>query len=407
METTPCYSAGAGVSTRPTVRSLYVHVPFCHTICGYCDFYSEIFDKKAVGPLVDCLLVELETATKSVTLQAETLFVGGGTPTTLPTADLARLLLGIRRHAAPRPTAEFTVEANPATVTPEVAETLAGGGVNRISIGAQSFDPAELRVLDRIHRPEQVAETIRVARAAGIHRISIDLIFAVPGQSLESWERNLRSAIDLGTDHLSCYGLTFEPGTPLFDQLRSGRVRQVENELEAEMFEVTIRTLESAGFHQYEISNFARPGCECRHNLGYWRHEHYLGIGPSACGFLPDSAALAAGGPDNVQPALRYKNVPDTAAYVRALAGGRSPRIESESLNAADQARDAAWLELRLNAGIDRARFQRRYGHDPARLFAMAIEKHISTGLLEQSDSHIRLTAAGRLLANVIAQDLI
>ncbi|MGE3180848.1 MAG: radical SAM family heme chaperone HemW [Phycisphaerae bacterium] len=392
MPMSECYRNDPHATTLADLRSLYVHVPFCHTICGYCDFYSEVYDKKAVGALVDALLAELARCAETAELQFDTIFVGGGTPTTLPVPLLSRLMSTLRGFCVPDATIEFTSEANPATVTPQVAEALVASGVNRISIGAQSFNKSELAVLERIHDPRQVVETIQNARAAGIENINVDLIFAVPGQTLASWRDNLRNAIDLGTRHLSCYGLTFESGTPLFDQRARGEIQQVDDGLEADMYEATIADLAAAGFAQYEISNFARPGYECRHNLRYWTNAPYLAIGPSACGFV-----------DNV----RYKNVPDTAAYVSAVRRGKSPRIEEETLDLADQARDAAWLELRLLRGIDRTSFAQRYGEDPSVRFATAIQKNLVAGLIEMDEASIRLTRSGLLLANRVMADIL
>lgn len=377
--------------TIAPVRSLYVHVPFCHTICGYCDFYSVVLDRAATGPLVDALLAELNRYRSEYPFELETVFVGGGTPTTLPDGDLRRLLAEIRTVAAAREI-EFTVEANPATVTDRTAELLAECGVNRVSIGAQSFDPAELRVLERIHHPEQVRETVAACRRGGIGQVNLDLIFAVPGQSLERWAMSLEQALALEPDHLSCYGLTYEPGTPLFDQLQAGRVRRVDSDLEAEMYEATVATLVAAGFEQYEISNYARPGCTCRHNLVYWHNEPYLGVGPSAAGLVNG---------------VRYRNVPDTAAYARAIRSGRSPRVEEERLTVDRRARETVMLELRLNKGIRRAVFRERFGHDFAEQFHETVEKHRAWGLLELSETHVRLTPRGRLVADsVIAEYL-
>lgn len=379
--------------TTPTpVRSLYVHVPFCHTICGYCDFYSEVLDRDAAGPLVDALLAELESYHRTVELLPETIFVGGGTPTTLPTGPLSRLFSRLRNLCGDRPDVEFTSEANPATVSPETARILADCGVNRISIGAQSFDSAELKVLERIHHPAQVEQTVAAARAAGIQRVNLDLIFGVPGQTLSGWQRNLQAAIALRPDHLSCYGLTYERGTPLYEQLHAGRVERVAEDSEAEMFEATIDMLAAAGYEQYEISNYARPGCECRHNLRYWHNEPSLGIGPSAAGLIGET---------------RYRNVPDTAEYVRAIRAGRSPRIEQETLSPDHRARETAMLMLRLKAGIDRQRFAARFGSDPAQLFAGAIERNREGGLIEVTPEAVRLTRRGLLVADSVVTDFL
>lgn len=293
-------------------RSIYVHLPFCRTRCGYCDFYVQLFNPGAVTPLVDALLAELAAYQARVPLAVDTLFVGGGTPTVLPPAELARVLAALRSTVAPDAELEFTVEANPATVTDVVARVLVDHGVNRVSLGAQSFEPTELRALQRTHQPAQVAQTLDTCRRHGIERLTIDLIFGIPGQTLVSWEKNLNTAVGLGVEHLSCYGLTYESGTPLHKWLHEGRVQKCDEDLEADMYERMLDVLPAAGLALYEISNFARPGAACRHNLRYWYNEPYLGLGPSAAGYV-------AG--------VRYKNVPDTAAYVQGIqalqAGGR------------------------------------------------------------------------------------
>lgn len=380
------------MTTLPAVEAIYVHVPYCHTICGYCDFYSELLDRSAAPRLVATLVAELDAWRSMTRLAPRTIFVGGGTPTTLPGHELHRLLTTLRSAAPDGHSLEFTVEANPATVSDLVAETLVAAGVNRISIGAQSFNPSELRVLERIHRPEQVAQTVRNARRAGIHNLNLDLIFAVPGQSLDSWLGNLRRAIDLGPDHLSCYALTYESGTPLYDQWQSGRVQRADPELEADMYEATIDTLAASGYQHYEISNFARPGRECRHNLVYWSNGAYIGIGPSASGFV-------AG--------VRYRNVPDTAEWARRLASGGSPRCEEETRSPDQQAREAMMLGLRLIDGVDRRAFQQRYADDPTLRYQDQIRKFQSLGLLDVDQQRIRLTRPGLLLADSVVAEFL
>ncbi len=374
------------------VRALYVHVPFCRTLCGYCDFYSTRFRSDRVAPLVDALLAELRRWSDARPLRFDTLFVGGGTPTTLPADELERLLAALAAFRDPAADVEFTVEANPATLTPARAAALARCGVNRVSLGAQSFEPRELRVLDRRHRPEQVAETVALCRAAGLTRLSLDLIFGVPGQTCESWARSLAAALALDPEHLSCYGLTYEEGTPLTARRDAGRLRPLDDDTEAEQYEYAMDALAAAGRPQYELSNYARPGRECRHNLRYWHNEPYLGLGPSAAGFIDE---------------VRYKNVADTAAYVAAIRAGGSARVEEETLPPERRARETAMLELRLVAGIDRRRFAERYGADPADLFATAIARHTAAGLLEVDERGVRLTRTGRLLANRVMADFV
>lgn len=382
------------MTTPEAIRSIYLHVPFCRALCGYCDFYKEVFDGQRVAPLVDALLRELDAYTAMLRVHAHTIFVGGGTPTTLPVSELTRVLRAMAAcAAATQPDAlEFTVEANPATVTPEVAAALRDCGVNRVSIGAQSFQPGELRILERTHHPPQVRQTVETCRAAAIHNINLDLIFAIPGQTLESWRNNLDEAVALRPDHISAYALTYEQGTRMTQQLDAGRIRRCDGDLEAEMYLATIDTLAAAGYQQYEISNFALPGRECRHNLAYWRNMPYLGIGPSAAGHV-------AG--------VRYKNVPDTAQYVRAVAAGRLPRVEEESLSPERRAREAAMLALRLNEGIHRKSFAAQYECAMDELFAPAIEKHQALGLLEADENTVRLTRAGLLVADSVIADFL
>lgn len=372
-------------------RALYVHVPCCRTRCGYCDFYSEILAPDAAGPLVTALCSELRLLTTGRDTAFTTVFVGGGTPTCLPAEQLRRLLRACASAAGPG-LEEFTVEANPATVTPEIAAALAEAGVTRISLGAQSFEPAELRVLERTHTPEQVRATVATCRAHGFDDLNLDLIFGIPGQTLTSWRASLAAALALEPTHLACYGLTYEPGTRLHAQREAGRVRPVDPDLEADMYEAALDTLQAAGFVHYEISNFARPGRECRHNLTYWRNEPYFGVGPSAAGFVDG---------------IRYKNVADTARYAATLRAGRLPEREEERLNAAARARETAMLALRLAAGIDRRRFARRFGADPAELFAEAVKRHTGDGLLEVTPTAVRLTRRGMLLADCVLRDFV
>jgi oxygen-independent coproporphyrinogen-3 oxidase len=380
------------MTTCESIRALYAHVPFCRRLCGYCDFYSVVPDQAAVGPLVDAMLRELDTCHARYPLAIETIFVGGGTPTTLPIEELRRLLAALRQLVEPDTELEFTVEANPATITPRVADALASEGVNRVSIGAQSFIPAELTVLERDHQPAQVSETVTACRQAGLAHVNLDLIFAIPGQTIESWNASLQAAIALRPEHLSCYSLTYEPGTRIFEQAQSGTLTRVDPDLDAALYEKTIDTLTGAGYRHYEISNFAQPGCECRHNLTYWHNQPYLGIGPSAAGLVDG---------------VRYKNLPDLTGYANAVLSGRSPRSEHECRSAEQRARETAMLELRLIEGIDRRQFKHRYGHDPVEFFAEAVCRHTQRGLLEATETHIRLTRAGLLLADTVMADFL
>lgn len=384
------------MTTPAEVRALYVHVPFCRARCGYCDFYSELYRADAVQPLLNALSTELAGYASQRELALETVFIGGGTPTVLPAEALKQLLHICTIVARGRPS-EFTVEANPATIDAQKAAVLVSAGVNRVSMGAQSFEPAELSVLERTHRPEQVPETIAICRSAGVRAVSLDLIFGIPGQSLQSWLFSLDQAIALEPEHISCYGLTYEPGTRLHAQAQARRVTPVDPDLEADMYEAAIDRLASAGFAQYEISNFARPGQQCRHNLTYWRNEPYLGVGPSAAGYLAGE---------------RYKNVADVAEYVRRIAAGADPREETERLPPEKCAGETVMLALRTVEGLSRARFAERFGQDPLTWFAQrnggsAIAQNVANGLLEVTPEAIRLTRRGMLVANDVMAEFL
>jgi oxygen-independent coproporphyrinogen-3 oxidase len=287
---------------------------------------------------------------------------------------------------------EFTVEANPASLTDAKAGFLRDHGVTRISMGAQSFHKHELHVLDRIHRPEDVAASAEIVRRAGFAHFNLDLIFGIPGQTRGSWEESLRRAIDLGPDHLACYGLTYEPDTPLRERRDAGLLRQVDDDWEAELYLSAIDTLADAGFAQYEISNFARPGGRSLHNLRYWKNLPGIGIGPSAASYL--------GG-------RRWRNVPDLARYVACVRSGDDPAIESETLSALERAGETAMLQLRLVEGIRCRAFATATGFDPHLLFADQIERYTGQGLLDADEERIALTRAGRLLGDAVIAEFL
>ncbi len=373
---------------------LYVHVPFCRTKCGYCDFYSLVPAEGQAGRYVDAVLAELADgpAAPGGPARVRTIFVGGGTPTVLPVAELLRLFRALGELARRDGVSEFTVEANPASLDEAKALALREAGVNRVSIGVQSFAAAELRTLGRSHRPEDVAQTVRSVRRWGFAHINLDLIFGIPGQTERSWEESLRMAIDLGPDHIACYGLTYEPGTPLHRRWVEGALDPCGEEAEVRMYECAIDTLTSAGFEHYEISNFARPGARCEHNLAYWRNEPYVGLGPAAASYFEG---------------VRTRNVADVEEYVRRIALGQSPVVESERLDAKSRAGETAMLQLRLTDGIDRRWFERQTGFDPLTLFADVIRWHVAGRRLSVTPTHIRLTRSGLLIADSVMADFI
>jgi len=371
---------------------LYVHIPFCQTKCGYCDFYSVPLQGRQTAPLVEQVIAELDARLSTWALPITTVFIGGGTPTLLPHDELDLLLRTIRSGTARQPVCEWTVEANPATVDARKAAILVENGVTRVSMGAQSFFERELAVLERLHGPEDVQPTVRLLRDAGLPSLNVDLIFGIPGQTLETWTESLARAIELDTQHLSCYGLTYEPGTPLTARLHRGDIAPCDESLEARMFETTIEVLNRAGFEQYEISNFARPGQQCRHNLLYWRNHPYLGIGPSAAGF---------------DGSRRYKNVPNVDAYVRRMRDQGHAEAESETIDERTLFTEMIMVQLRTHEGLSRRAVVDRLGFDPIERLATELGAAAARGWLEVTESHVRLTAAGQLVANRVILELI
>jgi oxygen-independent coproporphyrinogen III oxidase len=377
------------------IPGLYVHIPFCFHKCHYCDFYSITRQTpERMSRFVDLILREADfwMMHGGPTLRPQTVFFGGGTPTLLPVAEMRRLIAGLRHRFDFSRVIEWTVEANPATVTSEYAHMLAAADVDRISMGAQSFDPAELVILERHHNPEDVPNGLEIIRRAGIKRLNLDLIYAIPGQNLESWLRSLQSAIALGTEHLSCYGLTYEPNTPLAVRRRLGLVQSIDPEREIEMLNETRARLGAVGLLPYEISNYSRPGCQCRHNLLYWNGGDYIGLGPAAASHVQG---------------VRWRNRPHLGEWENSIDAGRLPAVEIEILTARQRAGELAMLMLRLSSGIVHADFAARVGLNAPDIFAEVIDRLAPLGLLDVSETAIRLSERGLPVADSIAAEFL
>lgn len=371
---------------------LYVHVPFCPRKCGYCDFYSITPSDSLVRDYIDAVLTELDAALADNRLHVETIFVGGGTPSFLPESSLARLMGRLAHISRTHHPIEFSVEVNPASLTGDKAALLRQAGVTRISMGAQSFVGAELQMLDRLHGPDDIAAGVELVRRVGFEHLNLDLIFGIPGQTLRTWSQSLDAAVDLGPDHVACYGLTYEPGTPLTLRRDSGQITPLDEDLETEMYLQAIDRLAASGFQQYEISNFARPGGQCRHNLRYWRGQPGIGVGPAAAGYLDG---------------CRWRNVVSVADYVGRIRSGQATAVDVERLDPLGRAGEAAMLRLRMTDGIRCEEFQALTGYDPRALFADAIENHIRTGLLTVDHNQIALTRKGLPLADAVVRDFL
>jgi len=375
--------------------ALYVHVPFCFHKCHYCDFYSITRQPaERMHKYVDLILREADLwrhPPPNFILRPHTVFFGGGTPTMLPIDQMHRLIAGLQQRFDFSHCDEFTIEVNPATVDAAYCRMLKIVGVNRLSLGAQSFNPAELAILERHHQPPQVEESLRLARSAGFERINFDLIFGIPGQTMESWQRSLQSAIALGTTHLSCYGLTYEPNTPLAVKKRLNLLQAVDETLELDMLLTTRRMLLQAGLQAYEISNYAIPGEECRHNLHYWHGGDYIALGPSGASHLQG---------------LRWRNRPHLGEWEQAIEADALPAIEIELLNPIRRAGELAMLMLRLRQGIDCGEFLQHTGFNANRLLAPVIARYRKPGLLCADGQHIFLTERGVAVADSIIAEI-
>lgn len=377
-------------------RSLYIHIPFCSHKCHYCDFYSIVDTQDRQTAFTDRLVREL-AAIAPMAAPLDTIFVGGGTPSLLRPDLWQRLLAALHDRfdlaAITAGTGEFTVECNPETVTPELMGVLSAGAVNRVSMGAQSFDRRHLATLERRHDPERLPLAAATARDAGVRRLSVDLISAVPGQTVDEWDRDLRAALALGTEHLSAYTLTYEPGTAMTARLARGEFAKASEDLEADMYEHTLTTLRAHGLDRYEVSNFARPGAECRHNLAYWRSDAWLAAGPGAAGHLLGH---------------RWKNTPRLDDYLALDDRGFAPLSEFEEPDPRRALMDRLLAGVRLREGLD-ARAALR---DAAQLNAepalrAAADAMSATGWLTERDWRWSLTDAGFLFADRVAAELI
>jgi len=399
--------------------SLYVHIPFCIAKCGYCDFNSYAGLESLIPAYTQALLREAEMWSAACQgWRAETLFFGGGTPSLMPLAEVERILEGLRRHIGLIADAEVTLEVNPGTVDKPYLLRLREMGVNRLSLGVQSFRDDELAFLGRIHSAEEARSAYRAARSAGFDNMSLDLIFGLPGQTVGRWLENLDEAIGLGPEHLSLYALTVEEGTPLARDVACGRTPAPDPDLQAELYLRSAERLTPAGYEQYEISNWARAGRRCRHNLTYWRNGFWLGLGAGAHSHLPQDQEAGTGNqePGTREPCCRFAAEVSPRRYIE-LVNETWKQWSQEGTLTVDEMRQVTFREeagpslelsdtlvlgLRLSDGVSLRELRRRFGHDALESHTAAFEEAISLGLLERLDGRLRLTARGRLLANEV-----
>jgi oxygen-independent coproporphyrinogen-3 oxidase len=379
------------------VASIYVHIPFCERKCLYCDFYS-LTDTRRVEDFVAALMQEIALRRDLGGRAAiETVFFGGGTPSLLTPGQLERILSHLHATFGIAPDAEVTLEANPGTATEEALRAFRSLGINRLSIGIQSFQEHELKALGRIHDRAEALRCVELARAAGFENLGLDLIYSIPGQTLAEWEDNLRTATDLAPQHVAAYSLIVEDGTPLARMVRAGKVRVNATELEAGMYELAMEMLEARGYEHYEVSNYALPGFRCRHNGAYWSHGDYLGFGPSAHSFRKE-----AGG----KSGRRWWNVADLSTYLNRLRDGCLPVESGEQVGPTEMRSERIFLGLRSD-GLDLRRLLLDFQQDLAAKERDTFHWMTAGDLASLSEGVLRLRPKGYLVCDEICRRLL
>ena len=365
-------------------RSAYIHVPFCRHHCGYCNFTLVAGRDDLIAAYLEAL--EKELSWLETPREVDTLFFGGGTPTHLPPRELAQLLALAKQWFPLAKEFELSVEANPIDLDEARCEVIGAAGVTRVSLGVQSFRAEKLEVLERDHRREQI-ESAFAAAGRFARSVSLDLIFATPGETLSQWRDDLEAALALSPDHISTYGLTYERGTNFWSRLNRGELSRAADDLEGEMYELAIDLLTAAGFEHYEVSNFALPGHRCRHNEAYWTGQSYFAAGPGAARYV--------GG-------RREMNHRSTTTYIQRVLSGESPVAESEELSPEDRARERLVFALRRLEGISLAGFERETGHSVDRLVGRELEKFVEQGSFVRKADNLRLTRRGLLVSDAL-----
>lgn len=369
-----------------TKISAYIHIPFCEHICFYCDFNKVFLEGQPVDEYIQNLLKEIRlTKEQYPSKTTETIYIGGGTPTSLSAKQLDVLLKGVRELLPIDAENEFTIEANPGDLTQEKLQVMKEYGVNRLSMGVQTFDNQLLKKIGRKHTAEDVYETMKFLEKEDFLNVSIDLIYALPGQTLEGFRDTLKRAIELDLPHYSLYSLILENKTMFMNWVRQGRLQLPDQDVEAQMFEETIIAMEKAGRHQYEVSNFALKGQESQHNLVYWNNDHYYGFGAGASGYLGHT---------------RYKNHGPIQHYLKPLRDNQLPTLETEVLTMNNQMEEELFLGLRKKMGVSKTRFQEKFGVTLNQVYQETIPDLIQKGLLLEDKEYIQLSEQGLFVGN-------
>ena len=378
---------------------LYVHIPFCVRKCAYCDFLSAPADTQERTLYIDALTEEIRARKNDFTAyRVSTIFLGGGTPSILEGDDSARIFRALQENFDISDDVEITMEVNPGTVTEEKAASWRKSGVNRLSIGLQSADDRELKMLGRIHTYREFLDTWKIVREAGFENVNVDLISAIPGQNLRSWSETLRKAADLGPEHISAYSLIVEEGTPFYERYGDGSGEDEDKgnhlpplpdeDTEREIYKATEKILAEYGYHRYEISNYAKTGYECRHNLGYWERKEYLGLGLGASSLLSE---------------CRFHNTADMGKYLRLYENAGTDICEDiEHLSVEDQMEEFMFLGLRKTVGISVDDFRKAFGKEIREVYGEQMRKLEEQRLIEYSGNRVRLTERGTDISNYV-----
>jgi oxygen-independent coproporphyrinogen-3 oxidase len=378
------------------ISGLYIHIPFCAKRCHYCDFNTYEGQEGLAGDYVEALIKDLHSSVQAG-IQAvdgglRSVYFGGGTPSILEASQVRSLLVAVEASLGLAPGAELTLEVNPGTADLEKFKALRAAGVNRLSFGFQAAQERHLQALGRIHSAQESEAAWALAREAGFDNLSLDLMFGLSGQTLEDWQESLAWALERRPEHISFYGLTIEPGTRFHQWHEQGKLPVPGEDLQADMYELGVNALAEAGLAQYEISNFARPGRASVHNQFYWLNRDTLGLGAGAWSFVDGR---------------RYSRSKMPSAYIAEASQGRLGSPQDEALEGFDARAEAAFLNLRLNEGVDLADWRRRYGVDLIEEFGPRMATSLKAGCLEQVGGRLRLTDSGRLLANQVFSALL
>ena len=375
------------------MTSAYIHIPFCEHICFYCDFNKVFIEGQPVDEYIESLIKEIRlTREKYPSDKTETIYIGGGTPTSLSASQLDALLKGVREELPFADGDEFTVEANPGDLTLEKLQVLQNYGVNRLSMGVQSFNDRLLKKIGRKHTAQDVYDTMKIFEAADFRNVSIDLIFALPNQTIEDFEDTLNQALSLDLPHYSMYSLILENKTMFYNWARQGRLHLPGIDVEGDMFELAIERMTKAGRHQYEVSNFCIPGKESQHNLVYWNNEHYYGLGAGASGYLEN---------------VRYKNHGPIQHYLKPLKENQLPTITVDTLTKENQMEEEMFLGLRKIEGVSINHFEEKFGKKLDTVYGSTIERLISEDMLKVTGDLLSLTDKGLILGNEVFKEFL